>query len=444
MRKRSMQRGFHAAYSWCFNTAGLVRGLLRQGQPAQAGGPSVADMSPLAPHPPGAMPEVPVSTPAPTATAAGARRFIYIACPWTPIGGGMFKVADYLIQSQARLPGDNPRLRPLDTRGSGSPARSLLVLLSALVKLVRGRASGQLAGVHVNMAERLSLFRKSSVLVACKALGLPSVLHLHAAQLHHSYRAFPAPAQALVRWAFSLPDSVVVLGKTSAEFVMNELKVPPQRVEIVINGVPEPRAARRTPQAVQRVLFVGNLSERKGVSDLLRALAQPALADVPLVATFAGGGDVAGYRSMADRLGLGERVRFEGWADQDQVAALLAQADVLVLPSYDEGLPLAILEALAHGVAVVCTPVGEIPHVLSDGLNARFVKPGDAPAIAQGLADVLRDTQLRERLERNGRALYEQRFSMSRFFASIASVHRRHFGLCGGAAQPRAAQERQP
>ncbi len=382
------------------------------------------------------MPETPLTSEvlsAPQAAAAEDLRYIYIACPWTPIGGGMFKVADYLIQSQVRRPGAAPRLQPLDTRGSGSPVRSLLVLAGALGKLARGRASGHLAGVHVNMAERLSLFRKSTVLLTCKALGLPAVLHLHAAQLHHSYRRFPAPLQGLVRWVFSLPNSVVVLGKTSADFVMNELKVAPQRVEIVINGVPEPRVPRRVPGAVQRVLFVGNLSERKGVSDLLRALAQPALTDVPLVATFAGGGDVAGYRSMADRLGLGERVRFEGWADQDQVATLLAEADMLVLPSYDEGLPLAILEALAHGVAVVCTPVGEIPHVLSDGVDAVFVPPGDVPGIAAGLRRVLQDPGLREALERNGRQLYEQRFSLARFFASIASVHRRHFGVCGSA-----------
>ena len=361
------------------------------------------------------------------ATAEG--RFIYIAVPWTPMGGGMYKVADYLIQAQ--LEGaQGPVLRPLDTRGSGSAAASLVQVMRAVGQLARAKFAGRVAGVHVNMAERLDFVRESIVLVACKLLRIPAVLHLHAAQLHHSYREFPAPLRALVRWIFSLPQSCVVLGQVSADFVTRELRVPPERVEIVINGVPQPKAARRTERpAVPRVLFVGNLSERKGVPELLEALAQPALARVPLELTLAGGGDIAGYAEQARQLGVAGKVDFHGWATQEQVEHLLSQADVLVLPSHDEGLPLAILEALAHGVAVVCTPVGEIPHVLSHGHTACFVEPGAPASIARGLAQVLTDAQLRERLERKGQALHQAQFSLRHFAASIARIHQRMFGL---------------
>ena len=180
------------------------------------------------------------------------------------------------------------------------------------------------------------------------------------------------------------------------------------------------------------------------MSDLLAALAQPSLAGMAWQAGFAGGGDVAAYRAAADRLGLGDRVRFEGWADQQQVARKLSQADVLVLPSYDEGLPLAILEALANGVAVVCTPVGEIPHVLTDGRNACFVQPGDVRGIAEGLARVLGDDTLRETLEHNGRALHRQRFSLSQFHAAIAAIHSRHFGIAGAPATVAAGEGSRP
>ncbi|MES3002481.1 MAG: glycosyltransferase family 4 protein [Pseudomonadota bacterium] len=368
------------------------------------------------------------------AAVNASRRYIYIACPWTPVGGGMFKVADYLIQSQAAAtPGDAAELRPLDTRGGGSAFASMFFLASALVKLVRGRISGDLAGVHVNMAERLSLWRKSAVVVFSHMLGIPVVLHLHAAQLHHEYRALPSLLRRLTRWVFSLPDSVVVLGGAAQRFVVEELRVPERRVDIVINGVPEPvdRSGPRREDGVQRVLFLGNLSERKGVSDLLNALAQPGFAGLPLEVTLAGGGDVAAYEAKARELGVDKLVRFAGWCDQRQVAHLMSRTDVLVLPSYDEGLPLVILEALGHGVAVVCTPVGEIPTALADGVNALFVQPGDVPGIAAGLQRVLRDGELRTTLGRNGRALYEQRFSLARFFASIAVIHQKHFGVSG-------------
>jgi glycosyltransferase involved in cell wall biosynthesis len=381
------------------------------------------------------MPQTSVPNESDTSTPAG--RFIYIACPWTPVGGGMFKVADYLIQAQtSQSTHGGVELRPLDTRGGGHAATSLWVLTKALAKLVRGRLGGKLAGVHVNMAERLSLWRKSAILVTCRALGVPAVLHLHAAQLHHYYRALPSVLQRLTRWVFSLPESVVVLGTAARTFVTEELGVPPQRVEIVINGVPEPVSVpHRRPASpdMRKVLFLGNLSERKGVSDLLRALARPGFDTAKLQVCLAGGGEVPAYQAMARILGVESFVQFEGWCDQARVAELLAQADVLVLPSYDEGLPLVILEALAHGVAVVCTPVGEIPSALSDGINALFVTPGDIEGIAQALQKLLAEPELLERLGRNGRLLYEQEFSIARFFASVARIHQRHFGA---AAEP--------
>lgn len=384
-------------------------------------------------------------------------RFIYLACPWTPKGGGMYKVADYLIQAQAaqspeaspsgagtqgEAPSNAATLRPLDTRGDGHALSSLGVLVKALGLLLRGRVNGQLAGVHVNMAERLSLLRKGTVVMTCRALGLPVVLHLHAAQLHHFYRRLPAPLRGLTRWIFSLATSVVVLGTASKRFVTEELGVAPGRVEILINGVPEPTVARRAaPGPVLKLLFVGNLSDRKGVPELLQAMALPDVAALPLSLTLAGGGDVAGYQAQAQRLGLpSDRVRFAGWSDQAAVARHMAEADMLVLPSYDEGLPLVILEALANGVAVVCTPVGEIPSVLNDGENALLVPPGNVAALGDALRKLALDSALRERLERNGRALYAQHFSLSRFFAAVARIHRRHFGVAALPAQSLQAQ----
>ena len=377
-----------------------------------------------------------------------ADRFIYLACPWTPKGGGMFKVADYLIQAQAPAGSQTATpaaatLRPLDTRGDGHALKSLWVLSKALLLLLRGRVRGQLAGVHVNMAERLSVLRKGAVVLVCRALGVPVVLHLHAAQLHHFYRGLPAPLRALTRWVFSLATSVVVLGTASKRFVVDELGVAPNRVEILINGVPEPSVLRRVaPGAVLKLLFVGNLSERKGVSDLLQAMALPEVVELPLALTVAGGGDVASYEAKARALGLSaERVRFTGWANQAAVAQHMADADMLVLPSYDEGLPLVILEALANGVAVICTPVGEIPSVLQHDKTALLLPPGDIPALGAALRTLARDSALRERLEHNGRTLYAQHFSISRFFAAVARIHCRHFGV---SARPAAGLGAQP
>jgi glycosyltransferase involved in cell wall biosynthesis len=246
---------------------------------------------------------------------------------------------------------------------------------------------------------------------------------------------------------FSLPAACLVLGDESRRFVTQELRVPQDRVEVIINGVPEPSCPRRKTgsHAAQRVLFLGNLSERKGVSDLLQALALPGFDTGRLQVTVAGGGDIAAYQAQSAALGIDGFVQFSGWSDQLEVSRLMSHADVLVLPSYDEGLPLVILEALASGVAVVCTPVGEIPAVLTDGVNACFVQPGDVSGIAAALQRILNDPSYRRSLEQNGRRLYEEKFSFNRFFASLARIHQQHFGAAGHAlTDPRLTPEDQP
>ncbi|AMO24164.1 glycosyltransferase family 4 protein [Ramlibacter tataouinensis] len=357
--------------------------------------------------------------------------FIYIACPWSPTGGGMYKVADYLIQAQTRTPPAHAaQLRALDTRGPGSAQASAWFLLMAVWALVRGRTSGQLAGVHVNMAEKLSLLRKGTVVVACRALGIPVVVHLHA-MMERYYHTLASPLRALTRWMFSLADSVVVIGPVTRRFVLEELGVPAKRVDIVINGVPGPAQAppRRLPGTPRRVLFVGSLCERKGVSGLLKALKKAGLQPSEAEVTLAGNGDVELYREQAHQLGLDALVKFPGWCDQDKVSELLRQADLLVLPSIDEVLPLVILEALSNGVPVLTTPVGEMPSLLTHGQDVHFVPPGDVDALAAALREVLFDPGLLDTLSYHGRLLYEQQFSLPHFFISVARIHRRHFGV---------------
>lgn len=360
---------------------------------------------------------------------------IFIACPWTPLGGGMFKVADYLIQSQTPEKVNKinrAQLIPLDTRGGKHPIFSIFYLTAALTTLLFYRILGEAAGVHVNMAERLSLFRKSTVILFSRSIGVPVILHLHAAQLHHFYAQLPSFLKAFTRWTFSKASKVIVLGETAKKFVIEDLKVSPSNVEIILNGVPEPTYPRAPYSATHnktRVMFLGNLSERKGVSDLLNAIAKSqAFQDGKAEAVFVGAENIELYCNKAEQLGISNMVQFTGWANQEQVAQWMATTDILALPSYDEGLPLVILEALSNKVAVLCTPVGEIPHNLKSDVDSVFVSPGNIEEITQALDKLILDQTYREYIAAKGRELYEKGFSLDRFSNSVAEVHQRVFG----------------
>lgn len=353
-------------------------------------------------------------------------QIVYLACPMGAVGGGMYRVVDYLIQTSTAAP-IGYKLTALDTRGPGSSLMSLAYTFVAVARITHAALTRRLAGVHIHMAERLSVYRKGALLITCRVLGVPVILHLHAAQFPIFYSKQSCVGRKIVRLFFRIPNHVVVLGSTAQNFVKREIGLAPEKVSVVVNGVPEPLFPRRQRCGDQpfRILFLGNLTERKGVSDLLNAVAS-LRKESNWELTCAGGGDVKRYVRLAEQLGLSQRVSFPGWQSQENASKLVAEADVLVLPSYDEGLPLVILEALANGVAVVCTPVGEIPNFLSDK-EVLMTPPGEPALLGRAIQAVMDDEQLRRRLEKCGRDLYEGEFSVTKAYAAVCALYAAHF-----------------
>lgn len=352
------------------------------------------------------------------------RRTIFLACPYGQIGGGMGSIMVYL----ASMPQDSSwrfDLKRLETRGGGHIALSPVFLALAVARIWLEALRGRLAVVHLNLAERGSVFRKATLLAATKLVGGRVLLHLHAAQIMQFHAATGRPGQVILQWMFRNADHCVVLGDVWRRWIIDTFAVRPGRISIVYNGVPEtaPAPAAQHDAGPFRLLFVGNLLERKGVADLLRSFARPSLTARDIHLTMAGGGPVDLYRAMAADLGIADRVSFTGWIGQDDVRALMVNADALILPAYDEGLPLVILEALASRTPVICTPVGSIPEVLQDRHTALFVTPGDEVGIAEAIASLIDRPQLGAELAASGAILYRRLFTMEAFAASIRSLY---------------------
>jgi glycosyltransferase involved in cell wall biosynthesis len=145
----------------------------------------------------------------------------------------------------------------------------------------------------------------------------------------------------------------------------------------------------------------------------------------------AGDGEVAHFAGLVERAGLAGRISLPGWVGRDEVAGLLAAADVLVLPSYDEALPMAVVEAMAHGLAVIATPVGVLSEILVNEINALVVPPGDIAGLTEALVRLIDDAALRRRLGQAGHALYLAELDvavtasqMFRLYAGAAGAHR--------------------
>ena len=190
--------------------------------------------------------------------------------------------------------------------------------------------------------------------------------------------------------------------------------------------MPDPRPLPPRSRAAGEpchLLFLGYLSERKGVPELLRALASPRVASLGWRATLAGGGPIDDYRRLATELGIAQRIEFPGWLDQAQVRALCGDAEVLVLPSHAEGLAMSVLEGLSYGLAVVTTPVGAHTEVIEPNISGVLVPPGDIESLAEALARVIGDERLRNHLRVGARKRFLEKFDVSIYAERLGREH---------------------
>jgi glycosyltransferase involved in cell wall biosynthesis len=352
------------------------------------------------------------------------RRTVFLACPYGQVGGGMGSIMAYLA-SLERDPSGRFDLKPLESRGGGHIAFSPIFLAAAVGRIALEAMRGRLAVVHLNLAERGSVYRKAVLLAATRLAGGRTLLHLHAAQIVQFHASMGPAGRMLLRWMFHTADHCVVLGEVWRRWVADTFDIRSNRISVVYNGVPATAARPRTvpDDGRFRLLFVGNLLERKGVKDLLQAFTAPSLRARNIELTMAGGGPVEQYRTLAQQLGIADRVRFTGWVSQDAARSLMVNADALILPAYDEGLPLVILEALASATPVICTPVGSIPEVLADNETALFVSAGDESGIAAAIMKLIDQPAVGCRIAAAGSALYERLFTMEAFARSVGSLY---------------------
>jgi glycosyltransferase involved in cell wall biosynthesis len=174
-----------------------------------------------------------------------------------------------------------------------------------------------------------------------------------------------------------------------------------------------------------RLLFLGWVKKEKGIFDLIEACAQLS-PEVPFVLDVVGeGSESAAARELVERKGLDSVVRFHGWLSGDALEERFALADILVQPSWAEGLPNAMIEAMAARLAIIVTAVGNVPDVVTDGREAILIPPRDVPALAAALRLAIGDAPLRRALGDAAFMVAEQRFGVEQAVDRIIGAVKR-------------------
>jgi glycosyltransferase involved in cell wall biosynthesis len=309
--------------------------------------------------------------------------------------GGMATVAALM----AAHPDERIRITVVPTYVDRSRWVRLLVgirgMLHSCWLLLRGRADV----LHVHMAHGGSVVRKAAPLCAARLVGVPAVIHGHSHDFGGWLDRLPSPVAAAVRRVL-VADHWVVLGKRHVEEYACGMRLAVDRITVLHNAVQIPRTVV-AQSGIERVhaVALGRLGVRKGSYDVVSAVgALDETIRSRLRVTLAGDGEVDGVRATVAAAGLDGTIHVAGWLDPAARDKLLGNAHVLLLPSRDEGLPMALLEAMAYGLVPVTTAVGSIGEVVGDGVNAIVVQPETPDQIANALTLLVADESLRAKL----------------------------------------------
>ena len=332
--------------------------------------------------------------------------------------GGMATVTAAML----RHPDDAFAVTAVPTFVDGTVAQRLWVGVTGMLRAAWLVVCGRADVLHVHLSHGGSVIRKSLPLLAARAAGVPAVVHGHSYDFGGWFDRIPAPVRAAVR-AVLPADRWVVLGSPQAGEYAARLQLPDERIAVLHNAVHVPSVpVEQRAHEVLHVVSVGRLGERKGSYDLVAAVgALDESGRGRLRVTLAGDGDTAEVTAAIDAAGLSGTVAVAGWLDEAARDELLRGAHIFALPSYDEGLPMALLEAMAHGLVPVTTPVGSIAEVVDDGTDGLLVSPGRPEEIAAALTALAADERLRVRLAAAARER-AARFGIDQWYRRLAQL----------------------
>jgi glycosyltransferase involved in cell wall biosynthesis len=312
----------------------------------------------------------------------------------------------------------------IGTFSSGSALTKIAVAGVALWRYLRLLFAGRVMLVHAQTASRASFWRKSIFILFALAARKPVILHLHGGQFAQFYeRECGVLRRWFVRRLLSRVDRVVVLSSQWQKLI--EGIAPAVKAVTIANPVTVPAEVRGVDEREQgALLFLGRLGQRKGIFDLLAALAIVKQRFPEARLRCAGEGDVAGVRARARELGVEENVDLLGWISGPDKDWELSRAALYVLPSYAEGLPMGVLEAMAAGIPTVASGVGGIPDAIEDGVEGFLVNPGDIDALANRLARLLESAELRRQFASAARCKVRKLFSTEIVLSQVEDLYR--------------------
>lgn len=318
----------------------------------------------------------------------------------------MVEVQNSLISHLANLDKNNS-LSFVATSGAAGTDR--LIFLWGLIKILRLCLSKKIDIAHIHMASRGSAARKTIISKILSLFDIPYILHIHSGEFICFFSRQPKAIKQAIKGALLNASHVIVLSEKMRDWCINELGA--SRTLVIRNGCRDIRTSAPPSPRTRDILFLGRVNKKKGVDDLLSAIKIVTAVNPGITATIAGDGDIMHYAKIAENKGILQNLNFTGWVDRKTCDQLLLSHKIFILPSYSEGMPMSILEAMSSNTPIISTNVGGIPDIINHKITGILVEPGNILDISDGISLLLNDENLAISLSTRARAEYEENFS---------------------------------
>jgi glycosyltransferase involved in cell wall biosynthesis len=317
-------------------------------------------------------------------------------------------------------------------------------LLPIVLRILYARILGGVDVLYYPPAgpNRVTLFRDFAILLPTRWLFRKTIFHFHASGLTEMYPRLPGWQRWLFRRAYFYPDAAIRLSDLTPDDARG---VRAKREYVIANGIDDPCPTGPPQHSLApvsearplRLLFVAMLRESKGVLVLVEAAARLKATGVAFRLEIMGQFISPEFKDQVQArvadLGLNEQITFLGMLTGDAKFAAYARADVFCMPTHyeREAFPVVLLEAMAYGLPIVATEWRGIPSIVTDGETGFLVATRDPEAVADRLAKLAKNTELREQLGQNARERFEREFiwsvhvaRMREMFLEVANVQR--------------------
>jgi glycosyltransferase involved in cell wall biosynthesis len=262
--------------------------------------------------------------------------------------------------------------------------------------------------VYVHLGSNASLYRESVFIFLAKLFGKKTVAHFHAGDIDNYFPFQSRLGQKFIRAALNLSDKLIAVSQESARQLRDltgstNVSVIPNAIDTSIFRRDFSAENKRDDQAI-RLLFVGAIGKLKGERDLIEALAilRERKPEINIKVSFLGYG-AENLKDFCNESGINEFVEHLGAVSMTERIGFYRKADVFVLPTYAEAMPMSVIEAMAAGLAIITTNVGGIPELIEDGADGILFSPGDVSGLAEKILFLLENENIRINIGRKAR-----------------------------------------